>query len=76
MDDEAVLGSPDELREELERTHAELEDLEAERLFTLGQTGVHIGSRELKRLTASFGRDQARLQARIEHLTALLEGSR
>jgi len=68
--------SPEALREELEKAHRALEDLEEERLMTMGQTGVHIGTRELHRLTSSFARDEARLRARIQELTALLEGSR
>lgn len=68
--------SPEALREELQRARRALEDLEEERLLTMGQTGVHIGARELNRLTSSFARDEARLRARIQELTALLEGQR
>lgn len=65
--------SPEALREELQKAQQALEELEEERLLTLGQTGVHIGTQELKRLTSSFARDEARLRARIQELTALLE---
>lgn len=65
--------SPEALREELQKAQRALEDLEEERLLTLGQTGVHIGAQELNRLTSSFARDEARLRARIRELTALLE---
>lgn len=65
--------SPEALREELHKAQQALEELEEERLLTLGQTGVHLGAKELNRLTSSFARDEARLQARIQELTALLE---
>lgn len=65
--------SPEALREELQKAQRALEDLEEERLLTLGQTGVHIGAKELNRLTSSFARDEARLRARIQELIALLE---
>jgi hypothetical protein len=67
--------SPESLWEELRKAQGELEDLEEERLATLGQTGVHIGTIELNRLTSSFARDEARLQARIQQLTGLLENA-
>ncbi|MDH7488901.1 MAG: hypothetical protein QHH80_05285 [Anaerolineae bacterium] len=68
--------SPEALREELRKAQQALEELEEERLLTLGQTGVHIGAQELHRLTSSFARDEARLRARIQELAALLEGHR
>jgi hypothetical protein len=43
----------DELMRELQKVEADLEDLEEMRLFTLGQTGVHIGVLRLKALQAS-----------------------
>lgn len=68
--------SPEDLREELRKAQQALEELEEERLLTLGQTGVHIGAQEFHRLTSSFTRDEARLRARIQELAALLEGRR
>lgn len=64
--------SQEALREELQKALQALEELEEERLLTLGQTGVHIGAHELNRLTSSFARDEARLRARIRELTDLL----
>ena len=73
MQSMAKTESADNLREELRKTQGELDDLAEERLITLGQTGVHIGTVELNRLTSSFARDEARLRARIQELSTLLE---
>lgn len=72
MQSMAKTESADTLREELRKAQTELEDLADERVITLGQTGVHIGTVELNRLTSSFARDEARLRARIQELTDLL----
>jgi len=73
MQSMAKTESADTLREELRKAQGALDDLEEERVITLGQTGVHIGTLELNRLTSSFARDEARLRARIQELTELLD---
>lgn len=62
----------DQLREALSRADGELEDVQEEREFTLGQTGVHIGANELARLRRAWERDEARLRERIEAIRARL----
>jgi hypothetical protein len=76
MNGELALLTSDELRVELQRAEQELEDLEEERMMILGQTGVHIGAKELNRLTSSFTRDEARIRARIAEVASLLEQAR
>jgi hypothetical protein len=39
--------------------------MEDERRFTLGQTGVHIGAAELKRINGHFERESKRLNERM-----------
>lgn len=67
--------STEQLRIELRRAEADLEELNEERLMILGQTGVHVGAHELNRITSSFIRDEARLRARIEAIIRLLGGA-
>ena len=59
-----------DLAEALRVAELELEDLLEERGFTLGQTGVHIGARELARMRAAWDRDEARLRERIAAIRA------
>ncbi|HEX9117188.1 MAG TPA: hypothetical protein VGA61_14060 [Anaerolineae bacterium] len=63
-----------ELRAQLTKAESDLEDIEEMRLFTLGQTGVHLGAGRLKSLQGSWDRDEARLRQRIDELNALLNG--
>lgn len=69
-------GFADLSREELEAKIAdfeeELEDIGMERSMTLGGTGVHIGAAEAERLRNEFERDEARVNARLAELRALL----
>jgi hypothetical protein len=62
----------DALLAELERAHSALEDTEEMRRFTLGQTGVHIGMRQLKAMQTTWMRDEERLRTRIAAIEALL----
>lgn len=62
----------DQLKVALSKAGEELEDVEEEREFTLGQTGVHIGANELARLRRAWERDEARLRERIEAIRARL----
>jgi hypothetical protein len=74
MDQAAELAEmdADQLKEALSRADGELEDVQEEREFTLGQTGVHIGAAELARLRNAWARDEARLQERIAAIRARL----
>lgn len=71
MDDLAGL-SRDQLREELKRAETDLEDVLEMRLFTLGQTNLHIGVVRLHSLQSKWDRDEERLRHRIGTIKALL----
>ncbi len=64
-------------REELERAlkaaEDDLEEVEDMRMAILGQTGVHIGARELQRHNNQFDSDQQRLTERIAQIKAELQ---
>jgi len=62
----------DALLVELEEARSALEDAEEMRRFTLGQTGVHIGMRQLKAMQTTWMRDEERFRARIAAIEALL----
>ena len=60
--------SAEEIDREIERLEEDLEDLEAERSLTLGQTGVHIGAKEVERIRSEFEKDEQRIRRRLEEL--------
>ncbi len=62
----------EELERELKAAEGDLEEVEDMRMAILGQTGVHIGARELQRHNNQFDRDQKRLAERIAELKAQL----
>lgn len=62
----------EELECELQNTLAELDEVEEMRRAVLGQTGVHVGMRQLRQYRARFERDQARLGERAAQLQARL----
>jgi hypothetical protein len=62
--------SREDLRRELEAAEADLEEVREMRSAVLGQTGVHIGARELQKHNARFDNDQKRLLERIQALKA------
>ncbi len=74
MNDAAELSSlnAEQLAEALREAELQLDDVLEERSFTLGQTGVHIGARELARMRAGWERDEARLRERIAAIKARL----
>ncbi|MGE5228836.1 MAG: hypothetical protein ACM3MJ_03855 [Deltaproteobacteria bacterium] len=76
LDAELAGMDPEQLREALKRAELELEDVEEERDFTLGQTGVHIGANELARLRRAWERDETRLRERMAAISARLAGQR
>jgi hypothetical protein len=57
-----------ELNEYVSELKVELEDLEEERMFVLGQTGLHVSAGEVKRYEAEFDS----LKARIEQAEQLV----
>ncbi|MHB0980830.1 MAG: hypothetical protein ACYC5Q_12310 [Thermoleophilia bacterium] len=64
--------SRDELEAKIAEFEEELEDIGMERSMTLGGTGVHIGAAEAERMRNEFERDEARVNARLAELRALL----
>ena len=62
--------SAEELAEVLRQAELGLEDVQEERRFTLSQTGVHIGARELARMNSAWAREEARLRERVEEIKA------
>ncbi len=54
--------TPSELDEYLSKLKADLEEIEEERMFVLGQTGLHVSASEVSKYEA----DVNRLKARIE----------
>ncbi|MCL5264287.1 MAG: hypothetical protein M1343_03685 [Chloroflexi bacterium] len=63
----------DELLAELEKCRASLEDVQDERMFTLGQTGMHLGASRVAALRAQWDREEQALKERIAAIQALLE---
>lgn len=62
------------LLKRLAQIEAALVDLEEERRFTLGQTGVHLGAARVDYLRRSWASEEARLRAEaaeIKHLLAV-----
>lgn len=60
----------EELERELHAAENDLEEVEDMRMAILGQTGVHIGARELQKHYARFDSDQKRLTDRITQIKA------
>lgn len=59
----------EELEKHLSALKIELEDLEEERMFVLGQTGLHVSASEVK----NFDSQRAKLTDRIAEAEHLLE---
>jgi len=68
MNDDLNSITREQLQAALMAAQEELLDMEDERRFTLGQTGVHIGAAELKRINGHFERETKRLN---EHMAAI-----
>jgi hypothetical protein len=64
MNDDLHSMTREQLQTALTAAQEELSDMEDERRFTLGQTGVHIGAAELKRINGHFERESKRLNER------------
>jgi hypothetical protein len=65
----------EELERELRSAEEELEEVEDMKVAILGQTGVHIGARELQRHHSRFDGDQRRLSERIAQIKDQLASS-
>jgi len=65
MNDDLNGMTREQLQGALTAAQEELSDMEDERRFTLGQTGVHIGAAELKRINGHFERESKRLAGRV-----------
>ena len=74
LDEELAGMDPEQLKEALSQAELQLEDVQEERDFTLGQTGVHISANELARLRRAWERDETRLQERMAAISARLAG--
>jgi hypothetical protein len=61
-----------ELDERLSRLRADLEDVEEERLFVLGQTGLHVSAGAVK----DYETEIDTLKARIEELESVVRAKR
>ncbi len=59
-----------ELERELKTAEDDLEEVEDMRMAILGQTGVHIGAREMQKHHSQFERDSKRLSERIAQIKA------
>ena len=60
----------EDLERDLKAVEDDLEEVEDMRMAILGQTGVHIGARELQKHYARFDSDQKRLTERIAQIKA------
>ncbi|GEM_PF-6872566 len=72
---EPAQTSHEQLQAELDQVLADLEDLKALRHGFLGQTGVHIGMRLLRQVTAQLDSEEAKLQEQREQLRALMQST-
>ncbi len=62
-----------QLQSELEKAQASLDDVQEERMFTLGQTGVHIGASKVAALRAQWDKEEQSLNERIAAIKKLLQ---
>ena len=63
----------DQLLAELEKCQSSLEDVQEERMFTLGQTGIHLGAARVEALRAQWDREEQALKERIAAIRAILD---
>lgn len=59
-----------DLERELKMAEDELDEVDDMRMAVLGQTGVHIGAKELQKHYARFDSDQKRLNEKIAQIKA------
>ena len=75
MNDDLHSMTREQLQAALASAQEELSDMEDERRFTLGQTGVHIGAAELKRINGHFERESRRLSERMTAIRGALQAA-
>jgi hypothetical protein len=75
MNDDLNSMTREQLQAALTAAQEELSDIEDERRFTLGQTGVHIGAAELKRINGHFERETQRLNERLAAIRDALQAA-
>ena len=75
MSDDLNSMTREQLQAALTAAQEELSDMEDERRFTLGQTGVHIGAAELKRFNGHFERETKRLNERMAAIRDALQAT-
>jgi hypothetical protein len=75
MSGESSTGNSREtLLARLSKVEAALLDIEEERRFTLGQTGVHIGAARIDYLRRSWASEETRLRAEMDEINRALSG--
>lgn len=67
-------NSRETLLSRLGKIETALLDLEEERRFTLGQTGVHIGAARVDYLRRSWASEESRLRAERDEINRALAG--
>ena len=72
--EESQVVSKEELLAELKKAEESLDDLREERMFTLGQTGVHIGAARVEHLRRQWDGEEKALLEKIALLKSRLEG--
>ena len=75
MNDDLTSMTREQLQTALTAAQEELSDMEDERRFTLGQTGVHIGASELRRINGHFERETQRLNERMAAIRDALQAA-
>ena len=75
MNDDLNSMTREQLQAALTAAQEELSDMEDERRFTLGQTGVHIGAAELRRINGHFERETKRLNERLAAVRDALQAA-
>ncbi len=65
--------SQDELKAELEKAQSALDDVQEERQFTLGQTGIHLGASRVAALRSQWDREERELSEKIAAIRARLQ---
>jgi len=65
--------STKELRALLKNLEEELDEIEDERKMTLGQSGVHLGAKQVERLINEFDNDKKRIEEQRSKVEAALK---
>ena len=65
--------STKELRALLKNLEEELDEIEDERKMTLGQSGVHLGAKQVERLINEFDNDKKRIEEQRSRVEKVLK---